>query len=151
MTTALGFKARAGGSTVSLLNLFFPVGSIYHSTKATDPSTFMGGTWRRLQNVFLYAAGSKSAGSTGGEERHTLTKAEMPTHNHDTQGYWRTGSGTQEQMCISRGMMAGDPVDSDVMHLAGGGSRTTTCPPPVPRRVHVGAHRVASSGGGLHG
>lgn len=149
MTTALGFKARAGGSTVSLLNLFFPVGSIYHSTKATDPSTFMGGTWRRLQDVFLYAAGSKSAGSTGGEERHTLTKAEMPPHNHDTQGYWRTGSGTQEQMCISRGMMAGDPVDRDVMHLAGRAVAQQHAP--VPRRVHVGAHRVASSGGGLHG
>lgn len=48
-----------------------------------------------------------------------------------------------------RCMMAGDPVDSDVMHLAGGAVAQQHAP--VPRRVHVGAHRVASSGGGLHG
>lgn len=149
MTTALGFKARVGGSTVPLLNLFFPVGSIYHSTKATDPSTFMGGTWRRLQDVFLYAAGSKSAGSTGGEESHTLTIAEMPTHNHDMQGFEKCVYDSNGAQVRSRGMIAGDPVDKDPMHLTGGGFPQQYAP--VPRRVHVGAHFVVSSGGGLHG
>ena len=132
MTTALGFKARVGGGYVSLLDLFFPVGSIYHSTKATDPSTFMGGTWRRLQNVFLYAAGSKAAGATGGEESHTLTVAEMPSHNHsgttDEIKYgtnWNPGNdwsysvASRAEFSQTRGL---------VINNAGGGSRTTTCP-----------------------
>lgn len=83
MTTAIGFQIRAGGSSVSLIDLFYPVGSIYQSTVSANPSTFMGGVWRQLQNRFLLGAGSKVAGETGGEEDHVLTNAEMPVHDHD--------------------------------------------------------------------
>ena len=31
-----------------LLDAMFPVGAIYQSTKPTDPSTFLGGTWQAL-------------------------------------------------------------------------------------------------------
>lgn len=61
----------------------YPVGSIYLSVNSTNPSTLFGGTWQRIQDVFLLAAGSQySAGSTGGEAEHTLTVKEMPSHNH---------------------------------------------------------------------
>ena len=68
---------------VSLLNLIYPVGSIYMSVNATDPSTLFGGTWQRIQDTFILAAGSTySAGSTGGEATHTLTESELPSHRH---------------------------------------------------------------------
>ena len=71
---------RVGGK--SLLDMVYPVGSIYLSVSGTDPQTLFGGTWARLEDVFLLAAGAKhAAGSTGGEESHTLTDREMPTHN----------------------------------------------------------------------
>lgn len=35
-----------------------PVGSIYLSLDPTDPSTLFGGTWERIQDRFLLAAGS---------------------------------------------------------------------------------------------
>ena len=61
----------------------YPVGSIYLSVNSTNPSTLFGGTWQRIQDVFLLAAGSQySAGSTGGEAEHTLTMNEVPSHNH---------------------------------------------------------------------
>ena len=61
----------------------YPVGSIYISTSSTNPGTFLGGTWTRIQDTFLLAAGSTySAGATGGEATHTLTEAEMPYHRH---------------------------------------------------------------------
>jgi microcystin-dependent protein len=42
-----------------------------------------GGTWERIQDRFLLAAGNTyAAGTTGGEAEHTLTIAEMPKHNH---------------------------------------------------------------------
>ena len=71
-----------------LLDLIYPVGSIYMSVNSASPDTLFGGTWVRLEDVFLLAAGAKhSAGSTGGEEAHTLTVGEMPTHgNHLMQG-----------------------------------------------------------------
>lgn len=66
-----------------LLDYLHPVGSIYQSTDATSPADLFGGTWEQVKDVFLLAAGdSHEAGSTGGEETHTLTKAEIPDHAH---------------------------------------------------------------------
>ena len=63
---------------------FFPVGSIYmDATGKIDPNMQFGGTWVKIQNSFLYGSGSKSVGATGGEEYHTLTTSEMPSHSHD--------------------------------------------------------------------
>lgn len=65
----------------------YPVGSIYLSVNSTNPSTLFGGTWKRIQDVFLLAAGSQySAGSTGGEATHALTVDEMPSHTHYVRG-----------------------------------------------------------------
>lgn len=36
--------------SAGLLNIFFPVGSIYQSVNADDPTTIMGGTWQALDN-----------------------------------------------------------------------------------------------------
>lgn len=67
----------------SLLDYFHPVGSIFQSTNFTSPAELFGGTWEQVKDVFLLAAGdSHEAGSTGGEETHTLIKAELPDHAH---------------------------------------------------------------------
>lgn len=60
-----------------------PVGSIYTSTKPTDPHELFGGTWEPIQDTFLWCAGPKhAAGTSGGEETHTLIIDEMPSHSH---------------------------------------------------------------------
>lgn len=62
----------------------YPVGAIYISTVDTSPASLFGGTWERLKDRFLLAAGDTyAAGATGGEAEHTLTVDEMPQHNHD--------------------------------------------------------------------
>lgn len=66
---------------VNLLDIVYPVGSIYHSMSATSPASTVGGTWTQLK-TFLY--GSTTAKQTGGEATHILTVDEMPVHNHDT-------------------------------------------------------------------
>lgn len=72
----------------ALVNIFLPVGKVYISADPTSPAELFGGTWERLEDVFLLAAGAKHpAGSTGGEEKHTLIVGEMPSHgNHLMQG-----------------------------------------------------------------
>ncbi len=61
----------------------FPIGHIYYSTASTNPGTLFGGTWTRIQDRFLLAAGSTyAAASTGGAATHTLTVAELPAHSH---------------------------------------------------------------------
>ena len=66
-----------------VLDLVYPVGSIYMSTKNISPASFLGGTWARIQNRFLLAAGnSYPGGSTGGEATHKITQNELPSHHH---------------------------------------------------------------------
>lgn len=68
---------------VNILDLVYPVGSIYLSVSGTNPGTLFGGTWERIKDRFLLAAGdSYAAGATGGEAAHTLSVAEMPAHYH---------------------------------------------------------------------
>lgn len=51
------------------------------SVENTDPGTFIGGTWQRIQDTFLLAAGSTyAAGGSGGNASHTHTYA----HTHTT-------------------------------------------------------------------
>ena len=56
-----------------------PVGSIYMSVNDTSPAVRFGGTWERIEDTFLLAAGSTyEAGETGGETTHSLVNAELP-------------------------------------------------------------------------
>ena len=64
---------------INLMDLVYPVGSVYETFESTSPAEMFGGTWTQIE-TFLY--GSTSAGSTGGESTHTLTTSEMPVHNH---------------------------------------------------------------------
>ena len=76
-----------GNGNINIIDTIYPVGSIYMSVTNTSPSTLFGGTWVQIKDTFLLAAGTNhTAGTTGGEETHTLTTAEMPTHNHTFTG-----------------------------------------------------------------
>ena len=77
--------ARAYSKRDELINLIYPVGSIYMSVNAVDPSTLFGGTWEKIKDVFLLASGDDySIGATGGEASVTLNAAQsgLPSHNH---------------------------------------------------------------------
>ena len=72
-----------------IINIIYPVGSIYISVNNTDPSLLFHGTWERIKDRFLLASGDTySAGSTGGEAQHTLTVDEMPSHKHTYDKYF---------------------------------------------------------------
>lgn len=63
----------------------FPVGTILMTTTNTNPSTYIGGTWTALEDVFLFAASTgHPAGETGGAEEVTLTASQLPAHRHYT-------------------------------------------------------------------
>lgn len=82
-----GWDIYWGGK--ALLDIVWPVGSVYLSAAETSPQTLFGGTWEQIKGRFLLAADDgHPAGSTGGEEEHTLTVQELPSHGH---GYTYTG------------------------------------------------------------
>lgn len=68
----------------SIINIVYPVGSIYMSVNEADPSKLFSGTsWEKLEGRFLLGSSSTyDNGATGGEATHTLTFSEMPTHRH---------------------------------------------------------------------
>jgi hypothetical protein len=72
----------------ALVDIFHPVGAYYSSSDPTSPAELFGGTWEEVHGRFLFAEDdAHPAGSTGGEEKHTLTVGEMPSHgNHLMQG-----------------------------------------------------------------
>ena len=71
-------------SIQSIVDIIYPVGSIYMSVNSTSPAVLFGGTWAQIQDTFLLAAGSTySAGDTGGEATHILTTSETPAHTHE--------------------------------------------------------------------
>ena len=62
-----------------IVDLIYPVGSVYLSVGGTSPAVLFGGTWEQIKDRFLLSAGDVyAAGSTGGEATHTLTNGELP-------------------------------------------------------------------------
>ena len=93
-----------------LIEGIYPVGSIYMSTRNTNPATLFGvGTWER------WGKGKVPVGvdeddedfdeveETGGEKTHTLTRDELPSFSvagiYNTTGTgWRFGNGGDPQL-----------------------------------------------------
>lgn len=88
--TASG-KVTAGSLQVggkSLLDLTYPVGSVYMSFSATSPATLFGGTWSKIEGLFLMGADKNHVANTiGGAAAHTLKVSELPAHSHRVLGY----------------------------------------------------------------
>lgn len=87
--------------TALVNSLRLPVGSIYtNADSSTNPATLLGyGTWVAFgQGRVLVGKASSGTfgtnGATGGEETHTLTTTEMPSHKHTLAPRAGSGSGS---------------------------------------------------------
>lgn len=70
---------------INMLEIVYPVGSVYISTVSTSPASFIGGTWEQIKGATLAATGDNSfasAASYGGNL--AITEAQMPSHRHRT-------------------------------------------------------------------
>ena len=86
-----GVEYGVGGA--DLLNLLYPVGSIYISTSSTfNPQAVWGGKWRKTAEgrCLIGANSAYQLGTVGGSaththttQAHTLTVNETATHIHD--------------------------------------------------------------------
>jgi hypothetical protein len=89
-------KVKKSSLAKSLLDFFYPVGTIYETTSTdldttTKMNAHFGGTWEFYGAGRVLVAKSSDTefdtiGKTGGEKTHTLTVAEMPSHNHSVSG-----------------------------------------------------------------
>lgn len=71
-----------------ILDAIYPIGSIYMSVNAMNPSKLFGGSWEQWGNgrvpvgVNTSETEFNAVEKTGGEKTHILTTAEIPAHNH---------------------------------------------------------------------
>ena len=109
-----------------VIDIIYPVGSIYMSVNSTDPgSLFTGTTWVRIKDTFLLAAGDDyEAGDTGGEAEHTLTLDEVPAHDHGNYVY-RNGT----QFGWAELQPTGSHIDMAMLNSVGGGQAHNNMPP----------------------
>ena len=115
------------------IDMIWPVNSIYMSVASTSPATLFGGTWERIQDMFLLAAGTTfSAGATGGAATHTLTVGEMPAHTHE---YFRTRALSSEDISPDSGSAyapstaTADRKTEQETYSTGGGTAHNNMPP----------------------
>jgi len=86
-----------------LLDLIYPIGSIYMTTDSADPSTTLGGHWQRWGNgrtivgVDERQSEFSSAEQEGGATEVTLTTDQLPAHNHNSRSLTGGVSDTARQ------------------------------------------------------
>ena len=131
--STMSAAAMGDGQTPSAVSEPYPVGSIYLSVNSTSPADLFGGTWERINDCFLLAAGTTYApGDTGGESSHTLTFSEMPSHTHYQQGFLTVSPSTSSSAVSvrARDYNGSDPIDTTSASLgAGGGQPHNNMPP----------------------
>lgn len=121
---------EGGGRTLAdLLDLVYPIGSIYMNTNNVNPQSIFGGIWQKIEGRFLLGSGGGyTLGSLGGEATHTLTVSEMPKHKPsillNTQDSYTTGSAANWQVVTNGRYYAGD------MFLEIGGNQPHNNMPP---------------------
>ena len=75
----------------ALLELIYPIGSIYMSVNDTNPADFLGGTWERWGQGRVPVGVKeddddfKTPEKEDGEKKHQLITSEMPNHRHKGQ------------------------------------------------------------------
>lgn len=85
-----------------LIDVIYPVGSIYMSVNSVNPSTLFGGTWEQIKDTFLLSSGDTySNGATGGSATVSLSESQMPRHNHSTNAHSHSTSDSGEYYVTS--------------------------------------------------
>ena len=125
-------------SQVSMMfESIYPVGSIYMNTSDnTNPGTLFGfGTWEKIEGRFLLGSSSShQIGVTGGEETHTLTTDELPSHDHTMTSYYDDANYNEGTIPDNNGRYslpydAGTITRTQHTNSTGGGQTHNNMPP----------------------
>lgn len=102
-----------------IVDMIYPIGSVYISVNAINPNTLFGGQWKQIKKRFLLATDEEEteeeitfdypAGTEGGEEKVLLTadQSGLPAHSH---GFNQPL--TESKTVISGGMSANNNLSA---------------------------------------
>ena len=145
-----GAFSEKPGIKNEIVNLIYPVGSIYMSVSSTSPATLFGGTWVRWGNgkvpVGIDTSNSnfntteKTGGSatssytpSGTVGSHTLTASQIPSHKHSV-SITKSGAHTHTIYSMDKGKNDGTAMrlgtsanyDNTIYGVPSGGAHTHT-------------------------
>ena len=132
-TTQVASTAFVTAAITAVKAALYPVGSIYTNAEvSTNPATLLGfGTWAAYAEGRV-PVGKASSGTfdtlnaTGGAETHTLSIAEMPSHNHSISPTLTRGSGTDGNPDVASG--GGNQGSYSISNTGGGGAHNNLQP-----------------------
>lgn len=77
---------------VNLMDIVYPVGSVFISNNTVSSADLIGRTWTKLDDDTFVCCGTPN--TTGGANSIRLTINEMSSHNHQLAGFgeWLSGS-----------------------------------------------------------
>lgn len=71
-------------SFVNLLDIVYPIGSVYMSSQSESPAGKLGGSWTQVLEKCIRGASNFNA---GGADTVTLATTQIPAHNHYTSSW----------------------------------------------------------------
>ena len=83
-TTLANISIKDSSSWNTLLNLIYPIGSLYFSSNSTSPGSRFGGTWVALHTSSVNDAPHLKLGPWGSGGNNTMTISQMPSHSHSS-------------------------------------------------------------------
>lgn len=155
-----------------LLERLYPIGALYLSLNLTNPNSFLGGVWERVEGKFLlgaddtYAVGTEGgsadavvpthnhAGSvtiaSGGEHTHSLsgTANSAGAHIHSMGNIWSNGAGQNSAYTVSskRKLNTRNTTSAGVhTHSLSGSAKTAGA------HTHAGSVSIADTGVSVEG
>lgn len=78
---------------VNLLDIIYPVNSMYITTSTISPATSIGGTWTQIKDGACLAAYDDTSGYTGSKK---ITVKQLPPHNHSATNKPAGGNNTKD-------------------------------------------------------
>ena len=132
------------GGIALVIDLIYPVGSVYMTTDANfNPGTTWGGTWNKTDLAGKFPVGFNSSDTnfstikkTGGASTVTLTTAELPSHTHTFTGTAESHTHTFTGSAATSGTQSANHTHSGTTSSAGGHSH------------HIRYGSYGTSGGG---
>ena len=128
----------SSGGVINLFDMIFHIGYVIESfNESFNPNEiFTWQVWEKVEGVFLLGSnGTYAVGDTGGEATHTLTVAEMPSHNHKLSSgksvpyYGTTTSDGKKLSWVTSSSQWGYSNSNNFQQNTGGGSAHNNMPP----------------------
>lgn len=122
----------------NIVDLIYPIGSIYLTLNQTNPAILFGGEWEQIKDKFLIGAGdshnsgnnygsnTKNLSHTHAVQDHTLTIAEIPSHDHNIEVKFYGGANSSYSLQWGNGAWQGPYNNAlgaaDITSTGGGGA-----------------------------